>query len=87
MEVHPPFQMGGVQLHLLTSGNRGFVLGKKLYHYVFLEGTALLLNHDANVELSAEGNFTPLFESAKGGHLDCLKLLIRSGADVNVVAG
>ncbi|KAM0895510.1 hypothetical protein ACQ4PT_023779 [Festuca glaucescens] len=44
---------------------------------------ALLLNHGADPNKVANRVFTPLVSSLLGGSLECMKLLIQAGADIN----
>ncbi|XP_047064140.1 uncharacterized protein LOC124671864 [Lolium rigidum] len=44
---------------------------------------ALLLSHGADPKKVANSVFTPLLSSLLGGSLECMKLLIQAGADVN----
>ncbi|CAA7388046.1 unnamed protein product [Spirodela intermedia] len=47
----------------------------------------VLLEHHANPNAHTDDDITPLLSSVAAGSLPCLKLLIESGADVNVSAG
>ncbi|MCE2779949.1 MAG: ankyrin repeat domain-containing protein [Algoriphagus sp.] len=42
-----------------------------------------LLEAGAKADIVGEDGYTPIFLAAAGGHLDCVKLLVENGADVN----
>jgi hypothetical protein len=44
---------------------------------------AYLLKAGAKEDVVGEDGYTPLFLAAAGGHLDCVKILVENGADVN----
>ncbi|KAJ3687202.1 hypothetical protein LUZ61_016366 [Rhynchospora tenuis] len=44
----------------------------------------VLLEHHADVNSSTSTDYTPLFSSVFGGSLECTKLLIKAGADLNL---
>lgn len=44
---------------------------------------AYLLEAGAQADVVGEDGYTPLFLAAAGGHLNCVKLLVEKGADVN----
>lgn len=48
-----------------------------------LEIARVLIEHGANVNARASGDFTPLHESAASGRIEFAKLLLENGADVN----
>ena len=42
-----------------------------------------LLCAGANTEIFNENGHTPLMEAASGGHVNCAKLLVHHGAEIN----
>ncbi|KAJ0080423.1 hypothetical protein Patl1_23271 [Pistacia atlantica] len=51
------------------------------------EAVKVLLEHHANPNAETEDNITPLLSAVAAGSLACLELLIKAGANVNIIAG
>lgn len=52
-----------------------------------LEAVKALLDHGANPNAETDDNVTALLSAVAAGSLDCVELLVKRGADVNVTAG
>ncbi|XP_078435400.1 ankyrin repeat family protein [Wolffia australiana] len=52
-----------------------------------VEAVKVLLNHQANPNARTDDDITPLLSAVAAGSVSCLKLLIESGAEVNIMAG
>nr|GMD40259.1 ankyrin-1 isoform X1 [Ipomoea batatas] len=51
------------------------------------DSVKLLLEHNANPNAETEDDITPLLSAVAAGSLQCLELLIKAGAKVNITAG
>ncbi|KAL2461026.1 Ankyrin repeat family protein [Abeliophyllum distichum] len=51
------------------------------------DAVKLLLEHNANPNAQTEDDITPLLSAVAAGSLACLGLLIKAGANVNIIAG
>ncbi|XP_073526234.1 uncharacterized protein [Phyllobates terribilis] len=55
--------------------------------HVQKEAVEVLLEHNANPNAETDDGITPLLSAVAAGSMDCLELLLKAGANVNVTAG